>query len=114
MSHVLVVVPDLFFSTRIRETAGALGLSVIEAPPATAAATAAALEASLAIVDLAPGESAAATVRALRESAPHLRIVGFHSHVDVAARDAALAAGADEVLPRSAFTRRLADVLAGR
>jgi DNA-binding NarL/FixJ family response regulator len=111
--HVLLIVPDLFFATRIREAAAALGVSVIETPAADAAATAGALEAAVAIVDLAEGESAAGTVRALREAAPGLRIVGFHSHVDVRAREAALAAGADEVLPRSALTRRLGEVLAG-
>lgn len=112
--HVLLVVPDLFFAARIREAAAALGVSVIEATAATAAAIAGSLESGLAIVDLAAGAAAADTVRALRGAAPALRIVGFHSHMDVAAREAALAAGADEVLPRSAFTRRLGEVLAGR
>lgn len=111
--HVLLVVPDLFFAARIREAAATLGVSVIEASADGAAATAGSLESALAIVDLAAGAPAAETVRALREAAPGLRILGFHSHVDVQAREAALAAGADEVLPRSAFTRRLGEVLGG-
>jgi CheY-like chemotaxis protein len=40
-----------------------------------------------------------------------VRIVGFYSHVEVATRDAALAAGVSEALPRSAFTARLAELL---
>jgi len=39
------------------------------------------------------------------------RIVAFGSHVDTALLDAARAAGVDEVLPRSAFFRRLPEVL---
>jgi hypothetical protein len=40
-------------------------------------------------------------------------VTGFFSHVDHATRDAALAAGVDEVLPRSAFVSRLPALLAG-
>jgi len=39
------------------------------------------------------------------------RIVAFGSHVDTALLEAARAAGVDEVLPRSAFFRRLPEVL---
>ena len=42
-----------------------------------------------------------------------LRVVGFYSHVDQATREAALASGVDDVLPRSAFTARLPAILAG-
>ena len=42
-----------------------------------------------------------------------LEIVGFYSHVEQALREAALAAGVDHVLPRSAFTARLPALLAG-
>lgn len=111
--RVLLVVPDLFFVARIREAAAAIGVQAAELPAGPEAAAEAARSADLAIVDLASGPAAAERVRALREAAPALRIIGFHSHVDTSARDAALAAGADDVLPRSAFTRRLAEVLGG-
>jgi len=111
--NVLLIVPDLFFAARIREVANAVGARVTERPAVDDAARAAAATSDLAIVDLAEGEAAAERVRALRLAAPALRIVGFFSHVDTAARDTALAAGADEVLPRSAFTRRLPEVLTG-
>ncbi len=110
---ILAVVPDLFFATRIREVAAASGASVRESTSAEAGVLASETGAALAIVDLHGVADAAATVRALRAAAPGMRIVGFHSHVDTAVRDAALAAGADQVLPRSAFTRRLAEMLAG-
>jgi hypothetical protein len=41
----------------------------------------------------------------------HARVVAFGSHVDTELLDAARAAGVDEVLPRSAFFRRLPEVL---
>ena len=40
-----------------------------------------------------------------------VRTIGFGSHVDHALLDAARAAGCDEVLPRSAFFRRLEELL---
>jgi hypothetical protein len=40
-------------------------------------------------------------------------MVGFYSHVDTATRDAALAAGVETVLPRSAFVARLPELLRG-
>jgi hypothetical protein len=44
----------------------------------------------------------------LPDLADGVRSIGFGSHVDDDARDAARAAGVDEVLPRSVFFRRLA------
>ena len=41
------------------------------------------------------------------------RTIGFASHVHVDLINAARKAGADEVLPRSAFAGRLADILSG-
>lgn len=111
--NILLVVPDLFFAARIREAAAAAGARVTELPTARDADEAVARGADLAIVDLAGGDAAAEEVRALRRTSPDLRIIGFYAHVDAAARDAALAAGADDVLPRSAFTRRLAGLLSG-
>lgn len=40
------------------------------------------------------------------------RLIGFGPHVDTEAHDAALAAGYDEVLPRSVFFRRIDNLLA--
>jgi hypothetical protein len=39
--------------------------------------------------------------------------VGFYPHVDQETRRAAEAAGVDDVLPRSTFTARLAELIAG-
>jgi len=112
---VVAVVSDLFFSTRISATAERAGValevsaldqaleSILRAPP------------DLVILDLhVPGDPLA-LVRALR-SEPATRsipLVGFYSHVDHGLRTAALAAGVNPVMPRSAFTVRLPSLLAG-
>ena len=54
----------------------------------------------------------AAEVAALRAAHPDVRIVAFGRHDDVAALDAARAAGADRVLPRSQFFRDPAGAMA--
>jgi hypothetical protein len=41
----------------------------------------------------------------VRKAAPDARVVGFGPHVDEAAAEAALNAGADEVMARSRFFR---------
>lgn len=112
---VLAVVPDLFFATRISATAAEVGVPLeILAPEAALAAIRTALPA-LVVLDLhAPGDPLA-LVRALRAdpATRSLRVLGFYAHVDQALRSAALAAGVDEALPRSAFTRRLPALLRG-
>ena len=113
--RVVIVVPDLFFATRIVTAAAHLGVEIEQATPAGLLAACTASAPDLVIVDLhAPGDPVAA-IRALRAdpATRDMRIVGFHSHVDVGLRAAALEAGADQVLPRSAFTVRLAGLLGG-
>jgi hypothetical protein len=57
-------------------------------------------DADVVIIDLARSGGAVGAVRA---GVPGARIVGFGPHVDDATADAARAAGADVVLPRSRF-----------
>jgi DNA-binding NarL/FixJ family response regulator len=59
-------------------------------------------DADVVIVDLARGIEQVASIRA---SHPQARIVCYGPHVDDASLDAARAAGADVVLPRSRFFR---------
>jgi len=110
---VLVVVTDLFFGTRIAETARSLGVTVALCRPDQAPAVAAMRRPDLAIVDLtASGDPAGAiaALRAAHETAA-LPVVAFYPHVETARRDAAQAAGATAVMPRSAFNSRLAALL---
>ena len=113
--RILSVAPDLFFAARIAAVAEALGLELLDAAPAAAFEVAKRQAPDLIVVDLHATGDPLAQVRALRAD-PATRaipVVGFYSHVDAATRDAALAAGVTHVMPRSQFTRRLPELLAG-
>ena len=98
MSRVAAFVPDLMDRSRI--AAAADGVVFVRT-----AAELADVEADVFVLDAArPG--ALDIVGSLRG-----RIVAFGSHVDTALLEAARAAGVDDVLPRSAFFRRLPEVL---
>jgi hypothetical protein len=97
---VVAFVPDLMDRSRIQQAAGDHELEFVRA--ASALATSAG---DVVVVDLArPGVlEAIADVTA--------RTIGFGAHVDTDLLDRARAAGVDEVLPRSEFFRRVADLL---
>lgn len=115
MSRVLAVVPDLFFAEKIAATARAAGVELIPAPVARAADAARAHGVELVLLDLHAAGDPLAVVRALAAdpATSRVTVVGFHSHVDVALREAALAAGVHHVLPRSAFSAKLPEILRG-
>jgi CheY-like chemotaxis protein len=105
---------DLLWATRIKATGQDAG---VECRPVRSADM---LRARLAdsavrglIVDLESLEVALELIRTLRapESEKKVRIVAFGPHVAVEAFEQARAAGADAVLPRGAFDRRLGEIL---
>lgn len=112
---VLVAVDDLLFSSKIRATAKQAGVALVFArTPAEVLEQARAAKPSLAIFDLNSTKTdPVATIQALkREPAlAGIRTLGFASHVHTALIAAARQAGADEVLPRSAFAGNLAEIL---
>ncbi len=111
-SKVLVLVGDLFFKSRIRQTAETLGVDL--AFVASDAGLKEALgkeDARLLIVDLAARAPDPYAAVALARGAGGVRTLAFVSHVDEEARRRAFEAGCDEVLPKSAFTRDLPRIL---
>lgn len=113
--RVVAVVPDLFFATRISATAAQVGTSLELPTVAAAFETIRGAPPALVILDLhAPGDPLA-LVRALRAdpATRSLRVIGFYSHVERDLRAAAIEAGVDEAIPRSAFTVRLPGILRG-
>lgn len=113
--RVVAVAPDLFFATRIAATAARVGVA-LEMPAASEAlAVIRRLPPDLVILDLQAAGDPLALVRALKADAAtrDVPVVGFYPHVEGALRAAAQAAGVDHVLPRSAFTARLAALLTG-
>lgn len=115
---VLVAVDDLLFSSRIRATAKQAGVDIVFArSPEEIVQQARSLRPSLAIFDLNSGKTdPVRTIEALKAdpATSGMRAIGFASHVHVDLIREARAAGADEVLPRSAFAANLAAILQGR
>jgi CheY-like chemotaxis protein len=116
--RVLVVVDDIFFAAKIRTTAEHLGIEVIFTKSLAALDDALKPDApALFIVDLHLQRDdpflIASRLKADEESRA-TPLVGFFSHVQVELQRRAEAAGFDRVLPRSAFTKRLPEILQGR
>jgi DNA-binding NarL/FixJ family response regulator len=112
---ILASVDDLFFRSKIRTTARHLGIEITFATTADELiAQAKTLQPTLVIFDLNSAKmDAIATIGALKADADTsgLRAIGFASHVHTDLISAARKAGADDVLPRSAFAGRLAEIL---
>ena len=113
--RVMAVVTDLFFATRIAATAAQLGVTLEVPPPEGALDAVRRRPPDLLILDLLAAGDPMALTRALKAdpATRSVTVVGFYPHVEQALREAALAAGVDLVLPRSAFTVRLPALLTG-
>lgn len=112
---IVVAVDDLLFSSKIRTVAKQLGVDLTFArTPPEILEQARTASPSLIVFDLNSTKAdPIATIQALKADAATnaVRILGFASHVHVDVINAARKAGADEVLPRSAFASRLPDIL---
>ncbi|MCA1634430.1 MAG: response regulator [Acidobacteria bacterium] len=115
--RVLAAVQDIFFASKIRGTAEQLNITVEFAASADALFdTAKADVPSLIILDLHAEKLDPFALAARLKADEQLRqvpLVGFYSHVQTEIRERALSAGVDRVMPRSAFTNRLPQILLG-
>src|SRR2546423_9759661 len=115
--NVIAIVDDLFFASKIRGTAEQLGVSV-RFLRNTESLNQAVLRdhPSLIICDLHSQRvdpiEFARKIKA-DEKLRSIPLLGFFSHVQTELQRQALAAGFDFVIPRSAFTRDLNDILSG-
>src|SRR5436305_682746 len=113
---ILAVLDDLMFTSKIKSAAGHLGVAITFARSSEAALTSMrAATPSLVILDLNNARTdPLGIVRAMKEddTLKSVPTVGYASHVMTDLIEAARQAGVGEVLPRSAFTMRLADILA--
>lgn len=112
---VLIAVDDLLFSSKIRATAKQAGVDLTFArSQAEVLDQARTIKPALVILDLNSAKTnAVETIAALKRD-PELaaiRTIGFASHVHTDLIRAARAAGADDVMPRSAFASQLAGIL---
>jgi PleD family two-component response regulator len=115
--RVLAAVDDIFFASKIRGAAESLGVEYDSARTVESAIDKA--KANVPNVLIADLHSQRCNPFALAESFKgdaelrDIPLVGFFSHVQTEVRERALAAGYDRVLPRSAFTLRLPEILTG-
>ncbi|HEY6330168.1 MAG TPA: response regulator [Blastocatellia bacterium] len=114
-NQILIAVDDMFFAARIRSTAEGLGLpiSIVKTSP-DLIQKAESLLPSLIIVDL--NSERLDPIESIRQlkSRPDLKslpVIGFLSHVQIDLKNQAEQAGCDSILPRSAFTQRLPEIL---
>jgi DNA-binding NarL/FixJ family response regulator len=114
---VIAAVDDLLFSSKIRAVARQVGVEVVFARSRDAVIEQVrSSRPALVILDLDAERLAPLEVLAQLEADADLagaRTIGFVSHVHTGLMAAARAAGADQVLPRSAFVASLPDILAG-
>jgi DNA-binding NarL/FixJ family response regulator len=109
---ILVAVDDLLFSSKIRATAKQTGVDLVFArSPEEVLEQARTHQPSLAIFDLNSAKTdPVASIAALKKEST-TRVVAFASHIHTDLIDAGRSAGADHVMPRSAFATHLADIL---
>lgn len=112
---IIVVVGDMFFAAKIRATADALKVPLRFIRTAEEVMRAAREDNPASIIlDLhqqRPDPFELARELKGDDELRHIRLSGFYSHVHTELEKRAREAGFDEVMPRSAFSRRLPDIL---
>lgn len=112
MAQVLAYIDDIFFQSKLLETAKQLGVEV------RTCATLDALNSEiskgtpkLVVVDLNAHANPLGAVGRVQASGRAIPLIGFLSHVQRDLAESARAAGCSEVMPRSKFTQNLATIL---
>src|SRR5882672_3391516 len=112
---VIAAVDDMFFASKIRATAEALGVNIkFHRRLDSLVAAAGEQLPDLILIDLHNEKlNAIELAQALKanESSKSIPLLGFFSHVQTDLQRAALEAGFDLVIPRSVFSRDLAQIL---
>lgn len=108
--RVIQYASDLMFRSRVQAEARAAGLRMAFASSPGQLSEKLATTISLALVDMDVPDASAAIQR-VAEQQPDAQIVAYYAHVRDDLRQAAIDAGADEILPRSRFVSRLPELL---
>ena len=118
MNTIIAVVDDLFFASKIRGAGEQVGARVLFVKSiADTVQKARDGRPALIVVDLnAHCCDAIEVARALKsdDALATIPLLGFFSHVQTELQQEALAAGFDCVIPRSAFSKNLSEILAGK
>lgn len=109
----VLVATDLIFGSRVAQAAKALGVPLRTARDANAlAAVLAGRPVALVMVDMSLDlGTATAAIRRARSQDPPPAVVAFYAHVQNELREAAIDAGATQVMSRSAFVEKVDEVL---
>ena len=108
---IIALVADLIFESKIAATAKQIGASVlIERRPEAVLQLLSGARGLIVDMSVSAGR-ALQLVRDSKAARPELRVLAFLAHVEVELAKQTREAGADEVLPRSEFTARLAEIL---
>ena len=115
--RVVAIVDDMFFASKIRATAEAVGVEIaFSRTRESALEKIAQIQPQLIVADLQNARfdvvefGSELKANAETQSVP---LLGFFSHVEVELQRKAVNAGFDRVVPRSVFARDLAAMLAG-
>jgi CheY-like chemotaxis protein len=112
---ILAIVDDLMFTSKIKAAANQLGVSVVFARSKEAALEEMRKQVPVRVIlDLNSARTDPLAIVGAMKQDPAVAstpTVGFVSHVRTDIINAARQAGVDEVLARSAFTERLAEIL---
>ena len=114
VESIVVLVDDLFFWSKIMETAKAIGIKVVRGEMRDGSVLLGKSQPQAVILDLnSRGIDALECIKALKTDPATcpIRLIGFVSHVQEDLISAARAAGCDLVLARSVFTKRLPELL---
>jgi acetylornithine deacetylase/succinyl-diaminopimelate desuccinylase-like protein len=103
VARVLSIAADLMLGSKVQETLKAAGYEVVAAP-AIEESTWDGIDLIVADLDIENPEALVGL---------GMPVLGYYSHVDVATKEAAEAAGVDKVVPRSRMARELPDLVKG-
>lgn len=116
-AYIVAVLDDMFFASKIREAAKALGVDIEFIKEPDGIVEVLSLKApSVVIIDL--NSKKIDTIQLIRDMKENEFLKGVHTigylpHVEKGLMKDALDAGYDIVLPRSRFSHELGDILAG-
>ena len=103
MARVLSIAADLMLGSKVQETLKAAGHEVVASPSIE--------ESTWDGIDLVVADLDVENPEALVGLG--MPLLGYYSHVDLATKEAAEAAGVDKVVPRSRMARELPDLVEG-
>jgi CheY-like chemotaxis protein len=116
MEKICMVVDDMFFAAKIRGAAQSCGREIESVKTAEQVVKMIGDPPAMVIVDL--NSNRLDPIEVLKRikgeaSMKDVPVVGFLSHVQLDLKQAAEAAGCDYVIPRSAFSMKLPEIVAG-